>query len=128
MVLNATAMTAIAPRSSTTARLSRKIRAVAGRPEPVIASTASANAMSVATGIAHAWSAPPLMISASSAGTTMPPTAAITGNVAALRSASSPTTSSRLSSRPATKKNSASRPSLAHASNVNGPTVSSRRA
>ena len=51
----------------------------------------------------------------------IPPSAAITGNVAVRRSASSPTTSSRLSSSPATKKKIASRPSLAQS-----PTVRSR--
>jgi hypothetical protein len=80
--------------------------------------------MSVATGMAHACpapGAPALMARASSAGTIMPPSAAITGSVADLRSASSPTTSSRFSSRPATKKNTANRPSLAQV-----PTVRSR--
>ena len=80
--------------------------------------------MSVATGIAHACAmrgSPHPTPSANSAGTTMPPTAAITGSSAFLTCDSSPTTSSRLSSSPATKKNSASSPSLAQS-----PTVRSR--
>ena len=55
-------MIVMAIRSSTTARVSRKIRSAEGRCEPMIASTATANAMSVAVGIAHprTVSAPPL--------------------------------------------------------------------
>jgi hypothetical protein len=72
--------------------------------------------MSVATGIAQAFSMPGVpqpTASAITAGRMTPPTAAMIGSRAFLRSASSPTTSSRLSSRPATKKNTASRPSWA---------------
>ena len=61
--------------------------------------------MSVATGIAQAWSIPGdphPMASASPAGTTMPPSAAATGSSAWLTRDSSPTTSSRLSSSPTT--------------------------
>ncbi len=50
-------MTTIASRSSTTASVSRKVRSPTGRPRPKIASTASANAMSVAAGIAQPLSA-----------------------------------------------------------------------
>ena len=45
---------AMAIRSSTTARVSRKIRRAVGRCEPMTASTATANAMSVAVGIGPA--------------------------------------------------------------------------
>jgi hypothetical protein len=121
---NTTATTAIAATSSTVAKLSRNTRALAGRWEPTTASTASAKAMSVAIGIAHARPAPavpPMMTAAIPAGTTTPPSAAMTGSSAVLRCDSSPTVSSRLSSRPATKKNNASSPSVAHC-----PTVRSR--
>jgi len=43
----------IARRSSTTARVSRKIRSGLGSEEPTTARTATANAMSVAVGIAQ---------------------------------------------------------------------------
>ena len=46
-------MMEMAMRSSTTARVSRKIRSALGRCEPMIASTATANAMSVAVGMAQ---------------------------------------------------------------------------
>jgi hypothetical protein len=47
------AMMLMAIRSSTTASVSRKIRRALGRCEPMIASTATANAMSVAVGMAQ---------------------------------------------------------------------------
>ena len=46
-------MIVMASRSSTTARVSRKVRSAAGRWVLITASTASANAMSVAVGIAQ---------------------------------------------------------------------------
>ena len=46
-------MMLMAIRSSTTASVSRKIRSALGRCEPMIASTATAKAMSVAVGIAQ---------------------------------------------------------------------------
>ena len=46
-------MIVMASRSSTTARVSRNRRSALGRCEPTIASTATANAMSVAVGIAQ---------------------------------------------------------------------------
>ena len=52
-------MIVIASRSSTTARVSRKVRSAVGRWVPITASTASAKAMSVAVGIAQPCSAPP---------------------------------------------------------------------
>lgn len=72
--------------------------------------------MSVATGMAQPLSIPGVpkpMDAAMIAGTRTPPHAAMIGSIAALRSASLPTTSSRLSSRPATKKKTASSPSCA---------------
>ena len=51
--VNNTAMIMITTRSSTTASVSRKARSDGGRCEPTTASTASANAMSVAAGIAQ---------------------------------------------------------------------------
>ncbi len=104
--------------SSTTARLSNSTRIEVGRFVPARASTPSAKAMSVATGIAQpldAPGAPRATARNTRAGATMPPSAATTGRTAARASESSPTTSSRLSSRPATKKNTASRPSATSA-------------
>jgi len=46
-------MTTIASRSSTTASVSRKMRRPTGKPRPKMASTATANAISVAVGIAQ---------------------------------------------------------------------------
>ena len=48
-----TAITVMASRSSTTARVSRKVRSAVGRCVDSTASTASANAMSVAIGTAQ---------------------------------------------------------------------------
>ncbi len=79
-----------------------------------ITSAPAAKAMSVAMGIPQPCTASPpaLKPRKTSAGTTMPPSAAITGRAAWRGSASSPTSSSRLSSRPTTKKKNAIRPSL----------------
>jgi hypothetical protein len=52
-VVNNTAISTMAPRSSITASASRKIRSDAGARDPTRASTPSANAMSVAVGIGH---------------------------------------------------------------------------
>ena len=100
------------------------------------ASTASAKAMSVAVGTAQplrASASPPrLTATYTSAGATIPPTAAATGSAARRGSRRSPATISRLSSRPATKKKIASSPSAAHAPSVRsrcsaaGPTTVSR--
>ncbi len=48
-----TAITRIAPKSSTTASVSRNARSALGSDEPTIARTASANAISVAVGTAQ---------------------------------------------------------------------------
>ncbi len=107
-------MTVIAPMSSMTATPSRKITSDCGTRRPSIATTPSANAMSVAIGMPQpsASAPPPTTRTNSSAGTTMPPTAATRGRIAARRSANSPVTSSRLTSRPMTRKNRAMSPSL----------------
>ena len=70
--------------------------------------------MSVAMGIPHpSTPAPPAFTARKiTAGTIMPPRAAMPGSTAADRSRSSPATSSRLISRPTTKKKMAIRPSL----------------
>ncbi len=52
------AMMLIARRSSTTASVSRNVRSAGGRWRPMTASTASANAMSVAAGIAQPFASP----------------------------------------------------------------------
>ena len=59
-----TAMITITIRSSTTARVSRNARSAVGRFEPTTASTASANAMSVAAGTAQPSGWPPLALMA----------------------------------------------------------------
>jgi len=72
--------------------------------------------MSVATGTGQADEmplAPNPTPRQTSAGTTMPATAAIAGSAARRTDDSSPTTSSRFSSHPATKKKTASSPSFA---------------
>ena len=104
------------------------------------ASTARANAMSVAVGMAQPASTspdPPPRRPATArytrAGTTTPQAAAATGSAALAGSRRSPATSSCLSSSPATKKKTASRPSAAQCPRVRsrctaaGPTVRSRR-
>src|SRR6478752_4937842 len=112
-------MTVMARRSSTTARVSRNARSAVGRWVDSTASTASANAMSVAIGTAHPsrFSGRPaarLMAMKIAAGTTIPPTAAAIGRAARRGSRRSPATNSRLSSNPTTKKKMASSPSAAH--------------
>ena len=52
------AMIVMAMRSSTTARVSRKARRAVGRPLPKMVSTATAKAMSVATGTAQPLGSP----------------------------------------------------------------------
>src|SRR6478735_11072156 len=115
-------MTMMASRSSTTARVSRKARRALGRLRPTMASTETANAMSVAVGAASPRAKPSAAVRFTaryrSAGTTMPPTAATIGTTAVLGFRSSPATISRLSSRPTTKKKIASRPSVAHVATV----------
>ena len=113
-------MTMIASRSSTTARVSRKVRSAVGRWVDSTASTASANAMSVAIGTAQpsrfsGWPAARLTAMKMAPGTIIPPTAAAIGSAARAGSRRSPATNSRFSSSPTTKKKIASSPSAAHA-------------
>jgi hypothetical protein len=107
-------MIAMAMMSSTIATVSRNNLTPEDTRSPSRASTPTANAMSVAAGMAQpeASSLPAVTARKIPAGSTTPPIAAIAGSAAALRSRSSPVTSSRLISRPTTKKNSAMRPSL----------------
>ena len=111
-------MTAIAPRSSTTARVRRNARSATGSRRPNTARTASANAISVAIGIPHPVKSPrsidALTPTKISAGTTMPPIAAAAGTTACDALLSEPTTSSRFNSSPTTKKKTASSASAAH--------------
>jgi hypothetical protein len=120
-------MIVMAMRSSTTASVSKKERSADGRWVAMTASTARANAMSVAVGIAQ-----PRNTSASApasravpayrmADAAIPHAAGAMGSAALVRSARSPPTNSRLSSIPATRKNRASSPSAVHV-----PTVRSR--
>jgi hypothetical protein len=104
----------MANRSSTTAKVSRKVRSAAGRWVEITASTANAKAMSVAVGMAQPFGpVPPATARYTSAGTIIPPTAAAMGTTARFGSRRSPATNSRLSSSPATKKKIASNPSAA---------------
>ena len=104
----------IAPMSSTIANVSNKTLTATGTREPRSATTPRANAMSVAIGIPHPLTPSPPALNATkiSAGTIMPPSAAIAGSATARRSRSSPVTSSRLISMPTTKKNTAINKSL----------------
>ncbi len=92
--------------SSTIASVSRKSLSACGARDPTMATTATANAMSVAIGIPQPRPpGPPALTAAkSSAGTVMPPIAARIGRLAARGSRSSPHTNSRLISSPTTKK------------------------
>lgn len=107
------------------ASVSRNTRRAGGRNLPTTAITATANAMSVAVGIAQPRRAsePPaaLITTKMRAGTTTPPIAAAIGRAARRGSRRRPATNSSFSSRPTTKKKIASRPSDAQA-----PTLSSR--
>jgi len=83
----------MAMRSSTTASVSRKVRSGAGHDENVTASTARANAMSVAVGTAQPRAAPgspALTARKISAGSATPAQAAITGSAASRGLRSSP--------------------------------------
>ena len=85
-----------------------------------------AKAMSVAAGIAQPRHKPgSLCVTArnTSAGTTMPAKAAMTGMALAARSASAPTSASRLISSPTSRKNTAINPSLIHASIVGSAAI-----
>lgn len=88
----------IASRSSTTARVSRKVRSPRGRPRPKIASTARAKAMSVAVESPNRAAAPGIEEQQhgdeDAAGAAMPPTAASTGTAASRGLRRLPATSS----------------------------------
>ena len=114
-----TAMSRIATRSSSTASASRKTRTPAGRARPNVASTPRAKAMSVAVGTGHPFASPSSMPPSApttprntSAGTAMPPTAAMPGTTAFETEFSDPAVSLCFSSTATMKKNTASRPSL----------------
>lgn len=111
---NTTAMMMIAMRSSSTASASRNTRMPLGSPRPNMASTPSANAMSVAVGIGHpcVYGVPAVTSRKTPAGTSTPPTAAMAGMIAVLGFDSSPSTSSCLSSMATSRKKTASSPSL----------------
>ena len=106
--------------SSTTASVKRKSFSGRGTRVPSIARTTTANAMSVAVGMAQPRRSGPALFNTrySSAGIAMPPNAASTGRLAVRRSRSSPRTSSRLISMPTTKKNTAIGPLFTHSRTV----------
>ena len=108
------AITVIAPKSSTTATVSKKARISVGNLRPATARTARAKAISVAIGMAHPWiasSSPPTIRVNIPIGISIPASAATTGTIARLLSERDPWTSSCLSSRPAIKKKIANSPS-----------------
>ncbi|MPM75667.1 hypothetical protein SDC9_122661 [bioreactor metagenome] len=100
--------------SSTIARAVRNILSDIGTDLPSNAMTPREKAISVAIGIPHPFwlIVPAFKALYKSAGSTMPPKAAIIGSAAFLRDESSPTTISLLISRPTTKKKTAMRASL----------------
>ena len=100
--------------SSTMARVSRNTFRRGGTRLPNTATSARAKAMSVAMGMPHPSTPTPPAFTARkmTAGTIIPPSAAMPGRTAADFSRSSPATSSRLISRPTTKKKMAIRPSF----------------
>jgi len=117
------------------ASVSRKIRRDDGALRPITDSAATANAISVATGMGQPPEWPPkLIVKYITAGTIMPPNAALIGNTTLAGSDSSPCTSSRLSSRPTTKKKIVINPSLTQSwidrsiSNLPAPAVSASTA
>ena len=107
-------MTTMAPMSSTIARASTNSLSDGATRLPSRLSTPTAIAMSVAIGMPQPWTpaCPALKARKISAGTTIPPTAAMAGRAALRGSRSSPSTSSRLISRPTTKKNRVISPSF----------------
>ena len=124
-------MIAVAPRSSTTATVSRNRRRLVGTRRPSRPSTPSAKAISVAVGMAQprrmgvvpgaACAAGPSRCATSqntSAGPAMPAAAARTGRRRVGAWARSPTSTSRLISSPMAKKNTAISPSLIAARGV----------
>ena len=113
-----TAITAIAPRSSTVARVSKNAATPPGILFLKKLYTPMANAMSVAIGIAQpavtaAAVAPGLLHAKyTPMGTSIPPSAPMHGNAACCRLRSEPCTNSRLISSPTAKKKIAINPSL----------------
>ena len=112
------AMSTIAIKSSKIARASRKMRACLGSPLPKIASTPSANAMSVAVGIGQPLipSVPVFSRAKMTAGAITPPRAATIGTKAVDGFESTPLRNSYFSSRPATRKKVARSKSLTQCS------------
>ena len=108
------ATTMMAPMSSTMAAAVRKMRSSTGTREPMMAISATANAVSVAMGTPQPCAQGPLGTSDTyiRAGTTMPPTAAAMGRAALRRVARCPTVNSRFISRPTTRKNTVSNASF----------------
>ena len=128
--VNATAITNTAPMSSRIARVRTRIFKPKGTRGPSRARNPATKAISVAMGMAHpfapglpCWNARKI-----AAGTSMPPSAAATGNTVLRGSRSAPCTNSRLISRPTTKKKIVIAPSLIQCCNVSSnalpPTVS----
>ncbi|CAB4340952.1 unannotated protein [freshwater metagenome] len=109
-------MTTIAPKSLTTASVSRNDRKASGNLLPAIANTAKAKATSVEIGIPHAFAlgVPELKLRKIAAETAIPPKAAEMGTAACFKEDRVPDTNSCLSSIPMTKKNTASNPSAAN--------------
>ena len=100
--------------SSMIASVSSSMRSAAGTPRPMSESTPTAKAMSVAVGMAQPWrvAGSVLRTKYSSAGTSKPPMAAMTGSVATRGSDSEPSCNSRRTSSPTTRKNTVISPSF----------------
>lgn len=114
-------MITIAPRSSSTASAVRKTFSPVGTRLPSSASIPSANAMSVAHGIAQPCSATGSALFSEAwmtAGPAIPPSAASVGSIMRARLFSCPTVSSRLSSMPTSRKKMAMRKSLTNRTSV----------
>jgi hypothetical protein len=100
--------------SSITANASKSTRSAPGTRLPSSVRIPTANAISVAIGIAQPAepARPTLRLAKITAGTSMPPSAAASGSAALRKVASSPSKISRRISRPTTRKNTVIAPSL----------------
>ena len=108
-------MTPTATMSSMTVSVRRKTRSCVARRGPTTANAPSMTAVSVPITTPQApFASAGASRTYRAAGTTSPPTAAITGMAARRGVVSAPMENSRRTSRPIMKKNSAIRPSLTH--------------
>ncbi len=113
-VVNATAITISATRSSTTETVSMNARSELGKRRPTSASIPSANAVSVDIAVPQApvGACEPAIAKKIRTGTIIPPIPATTGSSNRRRSRRSPRSNSRRASSPTTKKNNVISPEL----------------